>query len=109
VSTSLAAAMRCISPTIGGAIWSATAGAKTAFLRHLYIKTNILPRQARDKHRENSKKMPFFAGLDYPLHPHLTYVCICCLALVNLRKAWQLPLAINQPIVGVDWLKTGPR
>jgi hypothetical protein len=27
-----------------------------AFLRHLYIKTNILPRQARDKHRENSKK-----------------------------------------------------
>jgi hypothetical protein len=32
---------------------------KTAFLRHLHIKTNILPRQARDKHRENSKKMPF--------------------------------------------------
>jgi hypothetical protein len=30
-------------------------------LRHLYIKTNILPRQARDKHRENSKKgLPFF-------------------------------------------------
>ena len=25
-----------------------------------YIKTNILPRQARDKHRENSKKGPFF-------------------------------------------------
>jgi hypothetical protein len=36
---------------------------KTAFLSHLYIKTNILPRQARDKHRENSKKMPFFAGV----------------------------------------------
>jgi hypothetical protein len=32
---------------------------KTAFLSHLYIKTNILPSQARDKHRENSKKMPF--------------------------------------------------
>jgi hypothetical protein len=32
---------------------------KTAFLSHLYIKTNILPRQARDKHRENSKTMPF--------------------------------------------------
>jgi hypothetical protein len=29
---------------------------KTAFLRHLYIKTMILPRQARDKHRESSKK-----------------------------------------------------
>jgi hypothetical protein len=27
---------------------------KTAFLSHLYIKTIILPRQARDKHRENS-------------------------------------------------------
>eukprot|EP01046_Picozoa_sp_COSAG06_P039961 COSAG06_NODE_4784_length_3957_cov_4.801970_5_plen_93_part_00 len=34
----------------------------TAFLSHLYIRMNILPRQARDKHRENSKKMPFFAG-----------------------------------------------
>ena len=30
------------------------------FLSHLYIKTNILPRQARDKHGENSKKRPFF-------------------------------------------------
>ena len=29
---------------------------KTVFLRHLYIKIIILPRQARDKHRENSKK-----------------------------------------------------
>jgi hypothetical protein len=29
---------------------------KTAFLSHLYIKAIILPRQARDKHRENSKK-----------------------------------------------------
>jgi hypothetical protein len=29
---------------------------KTAFLSHFYIKTIILPRQARDKHRENSKK-----------------------------------------------------
>ena len=32
---------------------------KRHFLRHLYIKTNILPRQGRDKHRENSKKVPF--------------------------------------------------
>ena len=29
---------------------------KTAFLSNLYIKTIILPRQARDKHRENSNK-----------------------------------------------------
>jgi hypothetical protein len=30
--------------------------AKKAFLSHLYIETMILPRQARDKHREISKK-----------------------------------------------------
>jgi hypothetical protein len=35
---------------------------KTAFLSHFYIKTIILPRQARDKHGEiTPKKMPFFA------------------------------------------------
>ena len=33
---------------------------KRHFLRHLYITTNILPRQARDKHRENSKKSGVF-------------------------------------------------
>jgi hypothetical protein len=31
-------------------------------LSHLYIKCIILPRQARDKHRENSKKCRFLAG-----------------------------------------------
>ena len=31
-------------------------GEKTGFLSHLYIKMTILPRQARDKHSENSKK-----------------------------------------------------
>ena len=36
-----------------------SAGKKTPLLRHLYIKCIILPRQARDKHRENSKKVPF--------------------------------------------------
>jgi len=35
---------------------------KRHFLSHLYIKCIILPRQARDKHRENSKKVPFSAG-----------------------------------------------
>jgi hypothetical protein len=30
--------------------------AKNGFLRHLYIKTMILPRQAQDKHRENAKR-----------------------------------------------------
>jgi hypothetical protein len=33
---------------------------KRHFLSHLYIKTMILPRQARDKHRENSKKDAVF-------------------------------------------------
>eukprot|EP01046_Picozoa_sp_COSAG06_P012088 COSAG06_NODE_698_length_12975_cov_108.592575_8_plen_118_part_00 len=37
-------------------------GKKTGFLSHLYIKVMILPRQARDKHRENSKKARFVAG-----------------------------------------------
>jgi hypothetical protein len=32
---------------------------KRSFFSHLYIKMMILPRQARDKHRENSKKVPF--------------------------------------------------
>jgi len=35
---------------------------KTAFLSHLYIKTISLPRQARDKHRENSKKRCRFSS-----------------------------------------------
>ena len=40
-----------------------TIGEKTVFLSHLYIKTIVLPRQARDKHRENSKKdYRFVAG-----------------------------------------------
>jgi hypothetical protein len=34
---------------------------KRHFLRHFYINAIILPRQARDKHRENSKKARFVA------------------------------------------------
>ena len=55
---------------------------KTGFLSHLYIKMNVLPRQARDKHRENSKKSGVFrrdwpdlqcgAG---PRELHVTDVC----------------------------------
>ena len=33
---------------------------KQIFFSHLYIKTLFLPRQARDKHRENSNKGPIF-------------------------------------------------
>ena len=38
-------------------------GAENAYLlRSLYMKTIILPRQARDKHRERSKRDAFSAG-----------------------------------------------
>ena len=53
---------------------------KTVLLRHLYMKTNILPRQARDKHRENSQKKGRFF----------------------LRKPWQCPA-----IGGVDGVGEG--
>ena len=40
-------------------------GKKTAgFLSHLHIKCIFLPRQARDKHRENSKKTRSVEGAD---------------------------------------------
>jgi hypothetical protein len=41
-----------------------TNGKKTGFFGHLYIKCIILPRQARDKHRESTQKRArFLAGL----------------------------------------------
>ena len=39
---------------------------KTAFWSHLYVKTIILPRQARDKHREISKKDAVFRTCGRP-------------------------------------------
>ena len=39
---------------VEAARWSITQ-VKTVFLRHLYIITMILPRQARDKHRESTQ------------------------------------------------------
>jgi hypothetical protein len=53
-------------------------GQKTVFFSHLYIKMMILPRQARDKHRENSKKTGFrsenaiFAMPSYTKNDHCT-------------------------------------
>ena len=35
---------------------------KTTFLSHFYVKTIILPRQARDKHRNHSTKKALCAG-----------------------------------------------
>jgi hypothetical protein len=47
-------------------------------LSQLYIKTNILPTQARDKHRENSKKMPFFAPVAQTTASSLkSSSCVC--------------------------------
>jgi hypothetical protein len=41
-----------------------TIGKKKAhFLRRFNVRTIILPRQARDKHGESSKEMPFFLQL----------------------------------------------
>eukprot|EP01046_Picozoa_sp_COSAG06_P007104 COSAG06_NODE_342_length_17160_cov_11.393353_2_plen_165_part_00 len=40
-------------------------GEKTGFLSHLYIKVIFLPRQARDKRRENSKKARFVEVVDW--------------------------------------------
>jgi hypothetical protein len=48
-------------------------------LSHLYLKTNILPRQARDKHRESSTKkrelrLVVLQGWLYaPVNGHLIY------------------------------------
>jgi POT family proton-dependent oligopeptide transporter len=41
--------------TLGDALYTARTGAKRHFSRHLCIKCIILPRQARDKHRESTQ------------------------------------------------------
>jgi brefeldin A-inhibited guanine nucleotide-exchange protein len=47
-------------PVRGAGAGASTAVRERVFLRcHLYIKMTILPRQARDKHKENSKKDAF--------------------------------------------------
>jgi hypothetical protein len=43
---------------------------KTVFLSHFYIKTIVLPRQARDKHRENTKKDAVFLTVYLDRWPH---------------------------------------
>jgi hypothetical protein len=49
--------------TVSGEVGNPDRYANTVFLSHLYIKTIFLPRQARDKHSENSITRPF------PLRP----------------------------------------
>jgi hypothetical protein len=45
---------------------------KTGLLSHYYTKMMISPRQARDKHRENSKQTRFATSQRYALG-----VCVC--------------------------------
>jgi hypothetical protein len=72
----------------------AATGDKTGFLRHLFIKMLILPRQARDKHRENSKK------------PVLSKTCSAVLvlgaaAVVTLNQAGYVGRALEAATAGL--------
>jgi hypothetical protein len=57
---------------------------KTAFLSRFYIKTIILPRQARNKHRGKAlknRRMPFFAPITSLKIADVT--SLCCLRASN--------------------------
>ena len=66
---------------------------KTAFLRHLYIKTIILPRQAQDKHRENSKKDAVFRTV--PVAAAHFIVPIVVIVMKVCRKNGQRPFQVT--------------
>jgi hypothetical protein len=56
-------------PNIPG--WYSVATSKVrqnGLFRHLCIEMMILPRQARDKHREYSKPVPFFQERGWTIH-----------------------------------------
>jgi hypothetical protein len=64
-----------------GSEYNGTVSEATVFLSHLYVKTIFLPRQARDKHRENSKN-------EYRFLSGGAYLSCSCLAgqLLSLPK-----------------------
>ena len=64
------------------------------FLSHLYIKTIISPRQARDKHRENSKKDALLQGP--------TSRGLLCL------RSWRIALVHTQRCVCLVWYLLRP-
>jgi hypothetical protein len=75
--------LSCARPAIQGQV------RKRHFLRcHLYIKCIILPRQARDKHRENSKKWRFLpvtpTGQDLAGNGAKTAVCLSHLCIKTI-------------------------
>jgi hypothetical protein len=57
--------MGCSAAAQGSTIRENCPVKKRHFLRHLYIKGIILPRQARDKHRESTQKQMAFPSLDH--------------------------------------------
>ena len=59
---------------------------KRLFLRHLYIKCIILPRQARDKHRENSKRGAVFSQVLAQAGDRENYRALEAWVRSNLRK-----------------------
>jgi hypothetical protein len=82
---------------------------KTAFLSHLYIKTNILPRQARDKHRENASSL-------FPPAPQLSQCLFrACLGKMVIceRKGGKKGQSLHHqsvmciiPLICLPWKKT---
>eukprot|EP01046_Picozoa_sp_COSAG06_P004087 COSAG06_NODE_167_length_21546_cov_35.001352_10_plen_192_part_00 len=52
---------RCATPTRRCSSSRPRSVRKTYLLRHFILKTIVLPRQARDKHRESTQKFAFFA------------------------------------------------
>ena len=84
IHTGVCAAQRPPRPSDGirihpwASAWDRYAGRELYILRHLFIKTIILPRQARDKHRENSQKRAFphrHAGRECHVHSDSKGVC----------------------------------
>ena len=72
---------------------------KRHFLRHLYIKINILPRQARDKHRETTQKKVPFSLSWIPRRYH-----------TNLHPRWLVSdssRALQEEVLPRDRLQTG--
>jgi hypothetical protein len=62
---------------------------KTAFLSHLYIKTMILPRQARDNHRETTQKNAVFPTP--PARPAPTEHC----PLLHVERVYQNTVSVS--------------
>eukprot|EP01046_Picozoa_sp_COSAG06_P050022 COSAG06_NODE_7824_length_2363_cov_5.710247_2_plen_238_part_00 len=85
---------------------------KRHFLRHLYIKCIILPRQARDKHRENSKKVPFSLSGAYDWSEYSLYWGEACVSGTALTRHTSSVLTTSRrpgrklyELIGHDQLK----